>query len=88
VPILTAALIKLSYAGKPWYQLSLAGYKAALCVGYLRMIEGAHMRRYRWMTTAVGIGSVIVQLVFVLINLFNCIPVSSNDEREGTSGRH
>lgn len=71
-------ITQLSYAGKPFYPLTLAGYKLALCLGYLRFIEGARMRGFRILTIVIGVSCVVIQVVFVLLNLFSCLPVSSN----------
>ena len=57
--------------------LAIAGYKLALCVGYLRFTEGADMRKYRLVIMGAGAFAVIVHLVFILLNFLPCMPVCS-----------
>ncbi|KAJ5479299.1 hypothetical protein N7530_004808 [Penicillium desertorum] len=39
--------IKINYAGRPFYQIGIAGFKASLCLSYLRLISGTSKRLYR-----------------------------------------
>ncbi|KAL1296905.1 hypothetical protein AAFC00_004517 [Neodothiora populina] len=78
-PKQTAQPLKvLSYAGKPFYQFGIAGFKLALCVSYLRLTEGADKRTYRRVIWTVGIASTLFHFAFMLIVLFWCIPLEKN----------
>ncbi|KAK3671772.1 hypothetical protein LTR78_008317 [Recurvomyces mirabilis] len=69
---------RLSYSGKPWYQLALGGYKVALCIGYTRFLADTDMKSYRRVIIATGVFCGAFQLVCVLLNLFSCLPIRKN----------
>ncbi|GLI77980.1 hypothetical protein PoHVEF18_006277 [Penicillium ochrochloron] len=60
----------LNYAGRPFYQLGIAGFKASLCLSYLRLISGTSMHMYR-----ILIWAVIVRRAWDFSVLGHCLPV-------------
>ncbi|RAH68878.1 uncharacterized protein BO66DRAFT_392916 [Aspergillus aculeatinus CBS 121060] len=66
---------KLNYAGRPFYQVGIAGFKASLCLNYLRLISGTSKTLYRmliWVTITLSTAG---HLVGALVLIFNCHPV-------------
>lgn len=59
--------------------LVIGGYKAALCVSYLRLLAGTDKRNYRRVIMTVGIASFVLHIVFPIINLLICMPVSCGE---------
>lgn len=70
-----ATYTKINYAGRPFYQIGIAGFKTSLCLSYLRLLEGTSKNLYRiliWMVIALSTAGHIVG-AFILI--FSCTPV-------------
>ncbi|CEJ61728.1 Putative Integral membrane protein [Penicillium brasilianum] len=66
---------KLNYAGRPFYQLGIAGFKASLCLSYLRLISGTSMNTYRILIwTVIGLCT-IGHIAGALVLIFDCSPV-------------
>ncbi|KAJ5952342.1 uncharacterized protein N7479_010755 [Penicillium vulpinum] len=66
---------KINYVGRPFYQVGIAGFKASLCLSYLRLISGTSKRNYRgviWIVIAV---STLGHFGGALSLIFNCSPV-------------
>lgn len=57
------------------YFTALAGYKLALCAGYLRLIKGAGLKTYRILIKAMGVFVIVSHLTFILVTLLECLPV-------------
>ncbi|KAF7585454.1 hypothetical protein BBP40_010887 [Aspergillus hancockii] len=59
---------KLNYAGRPFYQLGIAGFKASVCLSYLRLLSKTSMSFYRiliWSLAAFStLGHIAATLVF------------------------
>ncbi|KAJ5162504.1 hypothetical protein N7492_007896 [Penicillium capsulatum] len=77
---------KINYAGRPFYQIGIAGFKASLCLSYLRLLEGTSKSIYRlviWMVIAL---STLGHIAGALALIFNCQPVERawNMKVEGT----
>ncbi|GLA80669.1 hypothetical protein AtubIFM56815_001497 [Aspergillus tubingensis] len=66
---------KLNYAGRPFYQLGIAGFKASLCLNYLRLISGTSKNYYRILIWAVITISTLGHLAGTLVLIFDCQPV-------------
>ncbi|GJP98480.1 integral membrane protein [Aspergillus niger] len=66
---------KLNYAGRPFYQLGIAGFKASLCLNYLRLISGTSKNFYRILIWAVIAVSTLGHLAGTLVLIFDCQPV-------------
>ncbi|OQE07298.1 hypothetical protein PENVUL_c014G06751 [Penicillium vulpinum] len=65
----------INYVGRPFYQVGIAGFKASLCLSYLRLISGTSKRNYRgviWIVIAV---STLGHFGGALSLIFNCSPV-------------
>ena len=65
-----------NYASRPFYLFGLAGFKLALCISYLRMTKGSSGHIYRRTIIAVAVFSTTAHMIFVLLYLGQCIPVS------------
>ncbi|CAP95479.1 Pc21g05820 [Penicillium rubens Wisconsin 54-1255] len=66
---------KINYAGRPFYQIGIAGFKASLCLSYLRLISGTSKRLYRVVIWVVIAASTLGHIAGALSLLFNCTPV-------------
>ncbi|CAG8904116.1 unnamed protein product [Penicillium egyptiacum] len=66
---------KINYAGRPFYQIGIAGFKASLCLSYLRLISGTSKRLYRIVIWIVIAASTLGHIAGALSLLFNCTPV-------------
>jgi hypothetical protein len=67
--------IQIHYAGRPFYQIGVLGFKAALCVAYLRILSrGQHL--YRIIVWAVMITCIAGHVACTLVLIFQCRPVS------------
>ncbi|KAJ5468798.1 hypothetical protein N7475_006550 [Penicillium sp. IBT 31633x] len=66
---------KLNYAGRPFYQLGIAGFKASLCLSYLRLISGTSKHIYRSIIWSVIVISTLGHIAGTLSLIFNCTPV-------------
>ncbi|KAI9039145.1 uncharacterized protein KD926_009894 [Aspergillus affinis] len=76
----------LNFAGRPFYQMGIAGFKAALCLSYLRLLSGTSKKLYRAVIWAVLIISTLGHFAATLVLIFNCRPVqkSWDPTTEGT----
>ena len=66
---------QLNYAGRPFYQLGIAGFKASLCLNYLRLISGTSKTYYRILIYVVIAISTLGHLAGTLVLIFDCQPV-------------
>ncbi|KAL1966147.1 hypothetical protein VTN77DRAFT_4699 [Rasamsonia byssochlamydoides] len=66
---------KVNFAGRPFYQLGIAGFKAALCISCLRLLSGTTKAWYRGVIWAVGIISTVGHVAGTLVLLLSCSPV-------------
>ncbi|PYI24522.1 integral membrane protein [Aspergillus violaceofuscus CBS 115571] len=66
---------KLNYAGRPFYQIGIAGFKASLCLNYLRLISGTSKTLYRMLIWVTITFSSIGHIAGALVLIFNCHPV-------------
>jgi hypothetical protein len=67
--------MQLNYAGRPFYQLGIAGFKASLCLSYLRLISGTSMNMYRILIWGVIVLCTVGHIAGALVLIFNCSPV-------------
>lgn len=58
--------------------LALAGYKLAVCLTCLTMVQRAEAKRYRLVVKAIATFVVLSHIVFTLLNFFNCWPVCAS----------
>ncbi|KAF2207396.1 hypothetical protein CERZMDRAFT_51337 [Cercospora zeae-maydis SCOH1-5] len=70
-----------NYASRPFYICGLAGFKLALCISYLRMTKGSTDYKYRRFIIAVAVFSTTAHLVFVMLYLCQCIPITKMFDR-------
>ncbi|EAW08964.1 uncharacterized protein ACLA_099080 [Aspergillus clavatus NRRL 1] len=76
VALLTAFdLDQLNYAGRPIYQLGIAGFKAALCISYLHLLSKTSKRFYRKLIWVVIVVSTLGHIAGALVLILNCQPV-------------
>ncbi|KAF7596976.1 hypothetical protein BBP40_011342 [Aspergillus hancockii] len=77
---------KINFAGRPFYQMGIAGFKAALCLSYLRLLSGTTRKSYRILIWAVLIISTLGHVAGTLVLILNCKPVRKSWEptAEGT----
>ncbi|KXG47535.1 uncharacterized protein PGRI_014050 [Penicillium griseofulvum] len=66
---------KINYGGRPIYQVGIAGFKASLCLSYLRLISGTSKRHYRTAIWVVIVASTLGHIAGALSLIFNCTPV-------------
>lgn len=64
-----------NYASRPIHQSGIAAFKIALCISYIRMIEGTTRMAYRRVIYGAAILSGMASIAYSLINLFSCSPV-------------
>jgi hypothetical protein len=67
--------IQIHYAGRPFYQVGVLGFKAALCVAYMRILSRGQ-RVYRIIIWAVMITCIAGHVACTLVLIFQCRPVS------------
>ncbi|CZT20139.1 uncharacterized protein RCC_05996 [Ramularia collo-cygni] len=72
----TREYLVANYAAWPFYLFALAGFKLALCISYLRMTRGSLDTKYRHFIIGVASFSSAAHLVFVLMFMFACQPLS------------
>ncbi|PYI11029.1 integral membrane protein [Aspergillus sclerotiicarbonarius CBS 121057] len=65
----------LNYAGRPFYQFGIAGFKASLCLNYLRLISGTSKNYYRILIWVVIVISTLGHLAGTFVLIFDCQPV-------------
>jgi len=65
-----------NYSSRPIHQSGITAFKVALCVSYLRMTDRTSRRWYRRLVIASAIISILAAVVFSLLNLLQCKPVS------------
>ncbi|KAJ6035773.1 hypothetical protein N7540_000052 [Penicillium herquei] len=66
---------KLNYAGRPFYQLGIATFKASLCLSYLRLLSRTSKTSYRKVIWGVILLSTLGHVAGTLALIFNCTPV-------------
>ncbi|KAJ5587985.1 uncharacterized protein N7459_003750 [Penicillium hispanicum] len=66
---------KLNYAGRPFYQIGIAGFKASLCLSYLRLLSGTSKTFYRALIWAVIVISTLGHIAGALVLILDCTPV-------------
>lgn len=66
---------KLNYAGRTFYQVGISGFKASLCLSYLRLISGTSKRGYRIVIWIVIGASTLGHIAGTLSLIFYCTPV-------------
>jgi len=67
--------IQIHYAGRPFYQIGVLGFKAALCVAYMRILSRGQ-RLYRIIVWVVMISCIAGHVACTLVLIFQCRPVS------------
>ena len=65
----------MNFAGRAFYQLGIAGFKAALCISYLRLLAGSGRKGYTLLVWAVMIISTLGHIAGTLILILRCQPV-------------
>ncbi|XP_077661056.1 uncharacterized protein AFUA_6G00640 [Aspergillus fumigatus Af293] len=66
---------KLNYAGRPFYQLGIAGFKAALCINYLHLLAKTSKRFYRMLVWGVILLTTLGHVAGTLVLILNCKPI-------------
>ena len=72
VPDLT---LQVNYAGRPFYQLGILGFKVALCLAYLRILKTSSNPRYKALIITIMIACILGHVLGALILIFQCSPV-------------
>ncbi|RHZ56290.1 uncharacterized protein CDV56_107890 [Aspergillus thermomutatus] len=67
---------KINYAGRPIYQLGIAGFKAALCISYLHLLSKTSKRFYRRLIWVVIVLTTLGHVAGALVLILNCNPVA------------
>jgi len=67
--------IQIHFAGRPFYQIGVLGFKAALCVAYMRILSRGR-RLYRIIVWVVMITCIAGHVACTLVLIFQCRPVS------------
>ncbi|KAJ5768781.1 hypothetical protein N7520_003340 [Penicillium odoratum] len=70
-----ATYTKVNYAGRPFYQLGIAGFKASLCLSYLSLLVGTSKHIYRSLIWVVIFLSTGGHIAGTLVLLLSCTPV-------------
>jgi len=65
----------INFAGRPFYQIGILGFKVALCWAYLRILKTSQKPRYRALVWTVMIACIIGHVAGALILIFQCSPV-------------
>ncbi|KEY83381.1 integral membrane protein [Aspergillus fumigatus] len=65
----------LNYAGRPFYQLGIAGFKAALCINYLHLLAKTSKRFYRMLVWGVILLTTLGHVAGTLVLILNCKPI-------------
>jgi hypothetical protein len=65
----------VNFAGRVFYQLGIAGFKAALCITYLRLLAGGCRKGYTLLVWAVMIISTLGHIAGTLALIMRCQPV-------------
>lgn len=68
-------LLQVNFAGRAFYQLDIAGFKAALCISYLRLLTGGDRKGYTLLVWAVMIISTLGHIAGTLVLILRCQPV-------------
>ena len=69
--------IQINFAGRPFYQIGVLGFKVALCVAYLRILSHGQ-RSYRIIVWVAMITCIAGHVACTLVLIFQCRPVSSS----------
>lgn len=69
-------IAQLNYAGRPFYQIGIAGFKASLCLSYLRLLSGTSKKSYRALIWAVIVISTLGHVAGAAVLVFDCSPVA------------
>ncbi|KAI9843364.1 MAG: hypothetical protein M1838_002653 [Thelocarpon superellum] len=67
----------LNYPGRPFYMIGITGFKVALCLAYLRIVNRDN-RYYRPLIWTIMITCVLGHLGGTLVLIFQCRPVEKN----------
>lgn len=68
-------LAQVNFAGRPFYQIGILGFKVALCWAYLRILKTSSKPTYRALVWTVMIACIIGHVAGALILIFQCSPV-------------
>ncbi len=75
LPLTLMVLAQVNFAGRPFYQIGILGFKVALCWAYLRILKTSQKPRYRALVWTVMIACTIGHVAGALILIFQCSPV-------------
>jgi hypothetical protein len=67
-------IFQINFAGRPFYQIGVLGFKVALCVAYLRILSHAQ-RLYRIIVWVVMTTCIAGHVACTLVLIFQCKPV-------------
>lgn len=67
----------INFVGRPFYMAGITGFKAALCISYLRILKQSN-KNYRIVVWVVGISCVLSHIGGTLVLLFQCKPVEKS----------
>ncbi|KAF4547371.1 Protein kinase domain-containing protein 22 [Elsinoe fawcettii] len=65
-----------NYVARPFYNIATTFFRVGLCFTYLRIIKGAHHYTYKKVIEVTMFVCSVHGLVYVLLILFNCRPIS------------
>ncbi|KAL8968542.1 MAG: hypothetical protein Q9183_002417, partial [Haloplaca sp. 2 TL-2023] len=65
----------INFAGRPFYMAGILGFKVALCIGYLRIIQTSSHPKYKTTIYATGLSAIAGHLAGTLVLIFQCSPV-------------
>ena len=68
-------LAQVNFAGRPFYQIGILGFKVALCWAYLRILKASQKPGYRALVWTVMIACIIGHVAGALALIFQCSPV-------------
>lgn len=66
---------QVNFAGRPFYQIGILGFKVALCWAYLRILKTSQKPGYRALVWTVMVACIIGHVAGALILIFQCSPV-------------
>ena len=74
-PLILMVLAQVNFAGRPFYQIGILGFKVALCWAYLRILKTSSKPKYRALVWTIMIACIIGHVAGALILIFQCSPV-------------
>jgi len=70
------SLCQVNFAGRPFYQMGIAGFKLALCISYLRLLLGTQSSAYRILVLTIAVVCTLGDIAGASVLILNCTPVN------------